>query len=44
MKNNSVNFFLILDQWFRRRCRLKDVISGALVALLFVGAEPFMQL
>ena len=30
------------DQWFRR-CRLKDFLSGALAALLFSGAEPFMQ-
>ena len=33
---------LNLGQWFRR-CRLKDFLSGALVALLFSGAEPFMQ-
>ena len=33
---------LNLGQWFRR-CRLKDLLSGALVALLFSGAEPFMQ-
>ena len=26
-----------------RRCRLKDFLSGALVALLFSGGEPFMQ-
>ena len=29
-------------QWFRRRCHLKDFLSGALAALLFIGAEPFM--
>ena len=34
---------LNLGQWFRRTCRLKDVLSGALVALLFSGAKPFMQ-
>ena len=34
---------LNLDQWFRRRCHLKDFLSGALVALEFGGAEPFMQ-
>ena len=34
---------LNLGQWFRRRCCLKDFLSGALEALLFGGAEPFMQ-
>ena len=34
---------LNLDQWFRRRCCLKDFLSGALAALLCSGAEPFMQ-
>ena len=33
---------LNLGQWFRR-CPLKDFLSGALGALLFGGAEPFMQ-
>ena len=33
---------LNLGQWFRI-CHLKDFLSGALVALLFGGAEPFMQ-
>ena len=33
---------LILGQWFRR-CRLKDFLSLALAALLFGGAELFMQ-
>ena len=33
---------LNLSQWFRRCC-LKDFLSGALAALLFGGAEPFMQ-
>ena len=32
-----------LDQWFRSRCCLKDFLSGALTALLFSGAKPFMQ-
>ena len=32
---------LNLGQWLR--CHLKDFLSGALVALLFGGAEPFMQ-
>ena len=31
---------LNLDLWFRRRCRLKDFLYGALVALVFSGAEP----
>ena len=35
---------LNLGQCFRRRCRFKDFLSGALAALLFIGAEPFMQL
>ena len=30
---------LNLGQWFRRRCRLKDFLSGALAA----GVETFMQ-
>ena len=33
---------LNLGQWFRR-CHLKDFLSGALVVLLFGGAEPFMH-
>ena len=32
---------LNLGQWFR--CCLKDSLSGALAALLFSGAEPFIQ-
>ena len=32
---------LNLDQWFRRKCRLKYFLSTALAALLFTGAEPF---
>ena len=42
MRNNSVNFFLNLGQWFRR-CRLKDFLSGALAVLLFGAAETFLQ-
>ena len=34
---------LNLGQWVRRRCRLKDFLSGALAGLLFGGAKPFMQ-
>ena len=34
---------LNLGQWFRRRCHLKDFLSRALAALLFGGAETFMQ-
>ena len=33
---------LNLGQWFRR-CRLKDVLSRALAALLLSGGEQFMQ-
>ena len=36
-------FISNLDQWFRRRCRLKYFLSGALVSLVVSGAEPFMQ-
>ena len=35
---------LKLDQWFRRRCLLKDFLSGALGALLVSGVEQFKQL
>ena len=34
---------LNLGQWFGSRCCLKEFLSGALAALLFGGAEPFMQ-
>ena len=34
---------LNLGQWFRRRFHLKDLLSGALAALLLGGVEPFMQ-
>ena len=34
---------LNFDQWYWRRCCLKIFLSVALVELLFVGAEPFMQ-
>ena len=34
---------LNLGQWFRRKYCLKDFLSGALVALLFGEAEPFVQ-
>ena len=34
---------LNLGQWFRKRCCLKDFLSGALVVLLFGGMKPFMQ-
>ena len=37
-------FILHMGQWFRRRCRLKDFLSGALTALPYSGAEPFMQI
>ena len=39
----SCEFILNFGQWFRRRCRLKDFLSGALAALLFGGAELYMQ-
>ena len=34
---------LNLGQWFRRRCRIKYFLSGALATLLFSGAEPFIE-
>ena len=34
-------FILNSDLW--SRCLLKDFLSGALTALLFSGAEPFMH-
>ena len=34
---------LNMGQWFNRGCCLKDFLSGALAALLFSVAEPFMQ-
>ena len=42
MRNNSVKIISILSQWFRR-CRLKDVLSGALATPLFSEAESLMQ-
>ena len=36
-------FISNLGWWFRRRCRLKYFLSGALAALVFSGAKPFMQ-
>ena len=33
---------LNLDPWFRRRCHLKDFLSGAPAFLVFGRAEPFM--
>ena len=36
-------FILNLGQWFRGRCCLKDFLYGALAALLFSGAKPFMS-
>ena len=35
------DIILYLGQWFR--CLLTDFLSGGLAALLFGGAEPFMQ-
>ena len=35
-------FISNMGQWFRRY-RLKDFLSGDLEALVFRGAEPFMQ-
>ena len=35
--------FLNLGHWLRRKWRLKEFLFGALTALLFCGAKPFMQ-
>ena len=43
IKRNDSVFFFKLDQRFMRRCHLEDFLSGALAALLFGGAEPFVQ-
>ena len=44
MRNNSViQIILNLDKWFRRRCHLKDFLSGTLATLLSIGVEPFVQ-
>ena len=32
-----------IDQWFRRRCRLKIFLSRALAVPLFNELEPFVQ-
>ena len=39
------HFCEIMDfgQWFRMRCRLKDLLSETLAVLLFGGAKPFMD-
>ena len=39
---SSMKIILNLDQWFRR-CHLKYFLSEALAALVFSGAEQFMQ-
>ena len=39
---HSCENILNLNQWFRRCC-LKYFLSTALAALLFGGAEPFVQ-
>ena len=41
-KEQFCEIILNLDLWFRRCC-LKDFLSGALAALLFGGAKPFVQ-
>ena len=42
-EDHFCEIILILDQWFRRRCHLKYFLSRALAALVFIGAELFMQ-
>ena len=43
LEEQLCEIILNFGQWFRRRCLLKYFLSGVLVALLFSGAEPFMQ-
>ena len=43
MKTNSPDCLFNLGQWFRVRCSLKYLLSGALAAFEFGGADPFMQ-
>ena len=42
-ENQFCEIILNLGQWFKRRCRFKKFLSGALAALLFGGSKPFMQ-
>ena len=42
-KEHFCGIILSLGQWFKRRCCLKDFLSGALTALLLNGLQPFMQ-
>ena len=42
-KEQFCEIILNFGQWFRRRCCLKDFLSGALAALLLCGVKPFMQ-
>ena len=41
-KEQFCEIIMNLGQWLRR-CHLKDFLYGALAALLFGGAEPFVQ-
>ena len=43
-KEQFCEFVLNLDLWFRRRCHLKQLLSGALQAFVFSGAESFMRI
>ena len=43
-KKKFCEFISNLSQWFRRRCRFKDFLSGALAALMFSGVEPLCNL
>ena len=43
IKRNLIGEIILnLDLWFSR-CHLKDFLSGALAALLYSGAESFVQ-
>ena len=43
IKRKFCGIILNLDQWFRKRCHLKDFLPGDLESLLFGVAEPFVQ-
>ena len=43
LEEQFCEIILNLGQWIWRRCCLKDLLSGALAAILLGGAEPFMH-
>ena len=43
MTNNSVNFKKKIRPLVQEEMPFKDILSGALAALLFSGVKPFVQ-